>query len=83
MGTINRFGCQKGLKKVAELLGLSLITYHDFRRSGTTWAFEHGVAMQDIKAQGLLKSDVVWQYIKSNHTASSNLATTFRQHLLQ
>ena len=41
---------RKHLKKVSTLLQLpSPLTFHLFHRSGTTWAFQHGVPIQDIR----------------------------------
>ena len=45
---------RKHLKKVSNLLQLPKpITFQDFRREGASWAFRHGVPIQDIQAQGL------------------------------
>ena len=75
---------RKHLKQISQRLNQSpSITFHDFRRSGTTWAFEHGVPLEKIKAQGTWKSDTVWTYITSNAAASACVSSTFQQHLLQ
>ena len=73
---------RKHLSKICKILDVPNITYHDFRRSGTTWAFEHGVPMEHIKAHGTWKSDAVWTYISSTSSASAALASKFQQHLL-
>ena len=55
---------RKHLKQVSSLLGLQKsLTFHDFRRGGGTWAFQHGVPIQDIQAQGTWSSSCVWRYI--------------------
>ena len=73
---------RKHLAKVARLLNIERITFHDFRRSGTTWAHEHGVPIDAIKAHGTWKSDVVYSYIATNFKPSQKVSDTFQQHLL-
>ena len=51
---------RKHLKHISCLLGLSKhYTFHDIRRGGATWAFRHGVPLQDIQAQGTWSSQCV------------------------
>ena len=58
------------------------ITFHTFRRSGASWAFQHGVPMDAIKQQGTWKSDCVWRYIHThNNKLSDPLMRAFRLHL--
>ena len=55
---------RKHLKYVLSLLGLSRsLTSHDFRRGGASWAFKHGVPVQDIQDQATWCSNCVWRYI--------------------
>ena len=55
---------RKHLKQVSSLLGLHRsLTFHDFRGGGGTWAFQHGVPIQDIQAQGTWPSSCVWRYL--------------------
>ena len=60
---------RKHLKQVSSLLGLHRShTFHDFRKGGgggggASWAFQHGVPIQDIQAQGTWTSNCVWRYI--------------------
>ena len=58
------------------------ITFHTFRRSGASWAFQHGVPIDAIKQQGTWNSDCIWQYIYT-HTKnySDALLQAFRLHL--
>ena len=57
---------RKHLKKVSTVLQLPTpLTFHLFRRSGTTWAFQHGVPMQDIMSHGTWTSDCVWRYVST------------------
>ena len=73
---------RKHLKKVSQLLKFHKnFTFHDFRRGGATWAFRHGVSMQDIQAQGTWSSDAVWRYIQLPPSASSAVSTAFSSHL--
>ena len=55
---------RKYLKTVSLLLDLpKMLTFHDFRRGGVTWAFRGGVPIQEIQAQGIWCSDCLWRYI--------------------
>ena len=55
---------RKHLKTVSKLLNLQRsLTFHDFRRAGASWAFSHGVPVQEIQAQGTRASECVWRYI--------------------
>ena len=74
---------RKHLKKIAILVQAPKLTFHDFRRSGTTWAYEHGVPIEAIKAHGTWRSDTVYKYIASQFNHSNSVSTTFRQHLHQ
>ena len=58
------------------------LTFHDFRRSGATWAFQHGVPLSQIMHHGTWRSDEVWQYINDISTTPSAVSTTFQHHLL-
>ena len=73
---------RKHLKKLTMFLKVSGLTFHAFRRGGTTWAFEHGVNTQFIKQHGTWKSDCYQRYIKSISTTPSPVSSTFRHHLL-
>ena len=46
-------------------------TFHDFRYGGATWAFSHGVLLQDIQAQGTWSSSYVWRYIQLPSSVAS------------
>ena len=63
---------RKHLQKVSSSLHINpSLTFHTFRRSGTTWAFQNGVHIQDIMAHGTWSSDTVWRYIKSIPSSST------------
>ena len=56
---------RKRLKQVSIMLNTpKILTFHDFRRAGATWAFRRGVPVQDIQAQGTWSSACVWRYIQ-------------------
>ena len=56
----------------------SKITFHSFRRSGATLAFNSSVPLQDIQSHGTWSSDCVWSYITQDHNATDKVASTFQ-----
>ena len=73
---------RKHLKKVATVLKVpSPLTFHLFRKSGTTWAFHHGVPLQQIMLHGTWTSDCVWRYVSTLPQHISPVAAAFKQHL--
>ena len=76
---------RKHFKTLLSTLSLSQssLTFHSFRRSGATMAFNSQVPIQDIQSHGTWTSDCVWSYITQNHDASDKVALAFQQHLLQ
>ena len=73
---------RRHLRSVSHILDLNpSLIFHDFRRAGATWAFNHGVDMKDIMLHGTWKSDAVWSYIQSIPVAKSPVSATFQQHL--
>ena len=73
---------RKHLKHISAVLGLQKsLTFHDFRRAGASWAFQHGVSLQDIQAQGTWSSQCVWRYIHIPLAGPSRVAAAFRAHL--
>ena len=69
---------RKHLKLVATRLNFPHLTFHMFRKGGTTWAFQHGVSLQDIMSHGTWSSQAIWRYIKSVPSTTSPVATSFR-----
>ena len=67
------------LKNVLSLLNLppAFITFHSFRRSGATFAFNHNVSLQEIQRHGTWTSDCVWRYVCDSMDAGSAVASTF------
>ena len=73
---------RRHLKAVSDILHLhTSLKFHDFRRAGATWAFNHGVPMKDIMLHGTWKSDAVWAYIQSIPLVQSPVSATFKHHL--
>ena len=70
---------RKCLASVIKRLGFSksFFTFHSFRRSGATLAFNSHVPLLDIKWHGSWSSDCVWTYIKQDHTMGENVADSF------
>ena len=70
---------RRHLKSILHLLGLSWspITFHTFRLSGATLAFNNNVDIQNIKQHGTWTSDCVWWYMNDSADAGSQVATSF------
>ena len=69
---------RKVLSKINVALGLhpNHFTFHSFRRSGATFAFNAHVPIQDIKRQGTWTSECVWKYIQADHSSGEELANS-------
>ena len=67
---------RKCLKAINVSLGLNphFFTFHSFRRSGATFAYNSHVPIQQIKLHGIWSSDCVWRYIQADHSAGEKLA---------
>ena len=72
------------LSRIIRSLGLNPASYgfHAFRRSAVSWAADHNVPLQNLKAHGGWSSSAINHYFKHTPKASSTVATTFQQ-LLQ
>ena len=70
---------RKILSKLTRRLGFppGHFTFHTFRRSGATLAFNSHVPIQQIKHHGSWTSDCVWRYIQQDEKYSKDIATTF------
>ena len=55
--------------------------FHAFRRSAVSWAVDHDVPLQNLKAHGGWSSNVIHTYLRVTPKASSTVANTFQQHL--
>ena len=82
-GVFTQSQVRSHLKKVLSVLNIDATThsFHTFRRSGATLAFNSNVAIQHIKRQGTWSSEAVNHYIVSDPTNASVVANTFK-HLL-
>ena len=56
-------------------------TFHTFRRSGATFAFNNDVTLQNIQRHGTWTSDCVWRYITDSVDAGEQVANMFRAKL--
>ena len=73
---------RKHLKDISDMLHIHpSLTFHMFRKGGTTWAFQHGVPIQHIMLHGSWLSTAVWRYINSQATSSSVVSQTFSSYL--
>ena len=80
--TLTDSRARKHLKEVFQILDLPrVLTFHDFRRGGVTWAFSRGVPIEQIQIQGTWSSSCVWRYISLPPSAASQVASTFQFHL--
>ena len=59
----------------------STLTFHAFRRSGASFAFNSNVSLQDIQSHGTWTAECVWKYITLDHNASDQVAKNFKNHL--
>ena len=74
---------RKHLKDISRALGLQKsLTFHDFRRAGASWAFQHGVPLEHIMKHGTWKSDSVWTYLSSSVSATNPVSLAFQRELL-
>ena len=69
---------RKVLKSINVQLGLnpSHFTFHSFRRSGATFAFNAHVPIQSIKRHGTWTSDCIYRYIQADQSTGEQLATS-------
>ena len=58
-------------------LAASAFTFHSFRRSGATFAFQNNVELQNIKNHGTWSTDCVWRYVVDSADAGSEVAKKF------
>ena len=67
---------RKTLSLVLRLMGKDprTHTYHTFRRSGASLAFNNNVAFENIKHHGGWQSDAIWAYL---FNSSDNLTTRY------
>ena len=70
---------RKCLSRLNVKLGFTpgFFTFHSFRRSGATFAYNADIPIQDIKHQGSWASDCVWTYIQAHHSKGDAIARSF------
>ena len=70
---------RKVLSKLIVKMGLPKghFTFHTFRCSGATLAYNAYVPIQSIKRHGSWTSDCVWTYIQENNKLSADIASSF------
>ena len=70
---------RKTLSKFNEKLGYpsNYFTFHTFRRSGATLAYNSGIPIQKIKHHGSWTSECVWRYIQQDQTMGEQVASAF------
>ena len=56
----------------------SNITFHAFRRSGATYAFNSNVELQHIQSHGTWTWECVWKYITTDHDATDQVALSLQ-----
>ena len=56
-------------------------SFHTFRRSGASFAFDHNVQIQNIMYHGTWRSSAVWSDIQQSSHSSSIVPLTFAQHV--
>ena len=73
------FKARSFLKLAVTSIGLDpkIYTFHSFRRSGASLAFNHDVDLNKIKQHGNWKSDAIWTYLRNTPKAASTIPTTF------
>ena len=74
---------KKNLEKINQCLHLpsNFYTFHAFRWSGASLAYELGIPVREIKEHGTWASDCVWTYIPPSASAGCQVSHTFRKML--
>ena len=71
----------KALSRIVQLMGLpkGFYTFHTFRRSGASLAYQAQVPLADIKDHGTWTSDCVWTYIQDKAHVGTKVAQAFQK----
>ncbi len=82
--TITQHQVCSHLHSIMLLMGLNPIshTFHTFRHSGASLAFQLQVYIQDIQSHGTWLSDAVWTYIQPSLT-DTTVPNAFANHIQQ
>ena len=67
------------LRKILQCIGIPTQghSFHTFRRSGATWAFDNNVPLEHIMHHGSWHSEAIWNYLQQTSTATSQVPATF------
>ena len=76
---LTAFRARSFLKLAVTSIGLDpkVYTFHSFRRSGASLAFNHDVDLNKIKQHENWKSDAIWLYLRNTPKAASTIPITF------
>ena len=71
------------LKRAVTALGWDPqgLGFHTLRRSGASWAFDHGINLDHLKVHGGWRSDAIWRYLIKTPSPAGTVARTFRSHI--
>ena len=74
---------RKNLAKINQLLNLpsNYYTFHTFRRSGASLAYDLDISVKEIKEHGTWASDCVWRYIRPTASAGKQVSRVFKRTL--
>ena len=70
---------RKHRKNASTALNISpSLTFHAFRRAGASWAFSHGVPLENIMRHETWKFDAIWTYLSSSTSTVSPISAAFQ-----
>ena len=71
---------RKTLHNIILNLGLDpkIYSFHTFRRSAASLAFQNNTSLEAIQAQGTWASQAVWTYLSNHPTQQNAVVTTFK-----
>ena len=74
---------RKNLSKINRFLNPppNYYTFHAFRRSGASLAYDLDISVKEIKDHGAWASDCVWRYIRPTAAAGKQVAQVFKRTL--
>ena len=74
---------RKNLATINRLLNLpsNYYTFHTFRRSGASLAYDLDIPVKEIKEHGTWASDCVWRYIRPTAAAGKQVSRVFKRTL--
>ena len=77
---LTQYDVRQVLAKISTNLKLppGHLTFHAFRRSGATLAFNQNVSLQNIQSHGGWRSSAIWHYLNHTSQAAGVVAHTFQ-----